>query len=147
MRIEINFIEGGESIDARGSIKYVNSFDMTKIKRFYIISNADTEMIRGWRGHKIEERWFYVISGEFELDIVKIDDWDLCDRNLDVNRYQLKAEDNRIVHLPCGYATAFRALKKDSKLLVYSNFGLDHAKNDDYVWPIDYFVKKRYVKS
>lgn len=47
----INFINGGSASDDRGSIRFVNEFDMTPVKRFYIIKNADTELIRGWRAH------------------------------------------------------------------------------------------------
>src|SRR5690606_23447518 len=70
------FIHGGIAEDHRGSIRFVNDFDMAAVKRFYIIENKDTETIRGWRAHRIEQRWFYVLEGAFSLKAVKIDDWE-----------------------------------------------------------------------
>ena len=42
MTEQIAIISGNIHVDARGSIKFINDFDMTAIKRFYIIENADT---------------------------------------------------------------------------------------------------------
>ena len=50
---EIAQITGGIAKDHRGQIRFVNDFDMTEVKRFYIITNKDTELIRGWRAHRI----------------------------------------------------------------------------------------------
>lgn len=71
----ITHIQGGIAQDERGQIRFVNDFDMTEVKRFYIIKNKDIDLVRGWRGHRIEQRWFYVLSGAFSLDLVQIDDW------------------------------------------------------------------------
>src|SRR5690606_41963258 len=73
---EINTIQGGIAEDHRGHIRFVNEFDMTQVKRFYIIKNKDTDLVRGWRAHRIEQRWFYVLSGSFSVDLIKIDDWE-----------------------------------------------------------------------
>lgn len=40
-------IRGGIAKDHRGQIRFVNDFDMSLVKRFYIIKNADTEIVRG----------------------------------------------------------------------------------------------------
>jgi dTDP-4-dehydrorhamnose 3,5-epimerase len=55
----------------------------------------------------------------------------------------LKAEELQVVHVPVGYGTAFRALENDSELLVFADHGIDHAPQDDYTWPLEYFVKRR----
>jgi|SRR5690606_14219419 len=135
----MNIIRGGISLDNRGQIRYVNEFDMSSIKRFYIIQNSDTELIRGWRAHRIEDRWFYVISGSFEINIVQIDNWDQPSVDLSIHKYNLSAEKLQLVHLPAGYGTAIRALEKNSELLVFANYGLEHASFDNYTWPLDYF--------
>lgn len=100
-------------------------------------------MVRGWRAHKIEQRWFYVLSGSFVLDVVKIDNWETASSTLDVERIVLKAEDKQVVHMPVGYGTAFQALEEGAELLVFADYGIDNAKNDDYTWPADYFVNKK----
>ncbi|APU99564.1 hypothetical protein BV902_02295 [Sphingobacterium sp. B29] len=137
--MEPNTIQGGIAQDERGSIRFVNEFDMSLVKRFYIIRNADTELTRGWRGHKIEQRWFYVLSGEFSLDLVKIDNWAQPDQSLPVNNIILKACEMKVLNVPNGYATAFRALEQDSQLLVYADYPISHSVEDDFTWPLEYF--------
>lgn len=139
----INFIKGGVAKDHRGQIRFVNDFDMSLVKRFYIIKNTDTELIRGWRAHRMEQRWFYVLSGSFELSLVKIDDWDNPSKDLKVDQVILKAEDQQVVHVPVGYGTAFKALEEGSELLVFADYGIENAKNDDYIWTVDYFVNRK----
>lgn len=137
---KIQLIPGGVAEDQRGQIRFVNDFDMLKVRRFYIIKNADTELIRGWRGHRIEKRWFYVLSGVFAVDLVAIDNWNWPNPNSPVEREILRADEMKVLHVPDGFATAFRALETNSELLVYADYHVSHAPLDDYTWPIEYFV-------
>lgn len=139
----IENIQGGIARDHRGQIRFVNDFDMSEVKRFYIIKNTDLELIRGWRAHRIEQRWFYVLSGSFKIDIVEIDNWDQASNNLAVKTEIVKSEDNKVLHLSSGYGTAFQALEEGSELLVFSDFGIENAPKDDYTYPVDYFVNKK----
>lgn len=136
---ELSFIQGGVAKDERGQIRFVNEFDMSLVRRFYIIKNADTELIRGWRAHRIEQRWFYVLSGSFNVDLVKIDNWENPDPFLPVENVVLQAEHMKVLHVPVGYGTAFTALEANSELLVYADFPLAHAPQDNYLWKSDYF--------
>ncbi|WP_313264652.1 hypothetical protein [Sphingobacterium sp.] len=136
----INSIKGGIAEDKRGHIRFVNDFDMTFVKRFYIIKNADTELIRGWRGHKIEQRWFYVLFGQFSVNLVQVDNWDLPSKDLAVRNEILKSSDMKILNVSPGYATTFQALAPNSELLVFSDYTLEHALIDDYTWPLEYFI-------
>ena len=135
----IKSIKGGVASDERGQIRFVNEFDMDLVKRFYIIKNADTELIRGWRAHRIEQRWFYVLSGSFEINLIEIDDWKNPSKDLDVQREVLTAEEFQILHVPAGFGTAFRALEDNSELLVFADYGIEHAPYDDYTWDLQYF--------
>lgn len=137
---DIEWIKGGIAKDGRGQIRYVNDFDMSAVKRFYIIRNLDIELIRGWRGHRIEQRWFYVLSGSFEFNIVKIDNWDAPAMDLSVDKLTLEANELRLLHIPAGYSTAIRATMPHAELLVYGDFGIEHAPQDDYTWELDYFI-------
>jgi len=139
----VDVIQGGEASDQRGSIRFVNDFDMTEVKRFYIIENGDSNIIRGWRGHKMEKRWFYVLSGQFKLSLVKIDNWANPNQDLPVETMLISAIDQQVVVVPEGYATAFQAVESSSKLMVFANYGIENAKNDDYLWPQDYFFNKK----
>lgn len=137
---ELSFIQGGIAKDERGQIRFVNEFDMSLVKRFYIIQNVDTTLIRGWRAHRIEQRWFYVLSGSFNLDLVKIDDWENPSPSLPIENLELRAADMKTLYVPAGYGTAFRALEADSELLVYADYPVSHAPFDDYTWKSDYFI-------
>jgi len=119
---ELSSIQGGISKDERGQIRFVNEFDMSLVKRFYIIQNADTALIRGWRAHRIEQRWFYVLSGSFNVDLVKIDNWENPSPSLAIENLILHAADMKVLHVPVGYGTAFRALEVGSELLVYADY-------------------------
>src|SRR5690606_4284846 len=139
---EINTIQGGIAEDHRGHIRFVNEFDMTQVKRFYIIKNKDTDLVRGWRAHRIEQRWFYVLSGSFSVDLIKIDNWENASPDLAVERRVLAAAKRQMLHVPAGYGTSFQALESESELLVFADYGIEHAENDDHTWPEDYFVNR-----
>ena len=136
----IKHINGGNAKDERGEIRFVNDFDMTEVKRFYIIKNSDTELVRGWRGHRLGQRWFYALSGSFSIDVVKIDDWDHASRDLNVENHFLTSLRSELLYLPKGCATAIRALEAGSELLTYADQSLAESINDDYTFPLDYFV-------
>ena len=139
MTEQIAIISGNIHVDARGSIKFINDFDMTAIKRFYIIENADTNVIRGWRGHRTEQRWFYPIDGSFEIKLVHIDNWQSPDHGLPKTSLQLTAREQSVLHIPAGYASAFKALEPKSRLIVFADHGIEHSVEDDYLFPVDYF--------
>lgn len=136
---KIELIQGGVAKDERGQIRFVNDFDMTRVKRFYIIKNEDTDLIRGWRAHGIEQRWFYVLSGSFEINLIEIDNWEKPSIDLPVDKHMLNSTDMRLLHVPTGYATAFKALETGSELLVFADYGIEHVSQDDYTWAFDYF--------
>lgn len=138
----INTIQGGIAKDQRGQIRFVNAFDMSLVRRFYVIKNSDIDLVRGWRAHKLEQRWFYVLSGKFKIDIVKIDDWNKPSPDLPVERIILDSVENCILHLTNGYGTAIQAVNSDSELLVFADYDIKNASNDDYTYPLDYFVNR-----
>jgi len=138
---ELGVIHGGVAKDERGQIRFVNDFDMALVKRFYIIKNLDTDLIRGWRAHRIEQRWFYVLSGAFSINLVQIDNWEMPDPSLHVIKKILRAAEMQVLNVPAGYGTAFRALEPDSELLVYADHLITNAPLDDYTWPSEYFTR------
>lgn len=135
----IEFISGGIAKDHRGQIRYVNDFDMSLVKRFYIIKNSDINLVRGWRAHRIEQRWFYVLSGSFLINIVEIDNWDMPSKKLNIKSIVLNSEEERMFHVSKGYGTAIQACAPDSEILVFSDYGIENAVKDDYTYSLDYF--------
>lgn len=141
MDSKLDLIQGGQHTDHRGTITFLNDFDMSQVKRFYLIQNADTEVVRAWRAHKIEQRWFYVVDGEFLIRVVKIEDFETPDRNADIEDYLISKDSNQVLHIPVGYATSVQATAVESKLLVFADYGIDNAKFDNHLYPQDYFAK------
>ncbi len=138
-RKKASLIVGSSHNDARGTVTFVNDFDMTEVKRFYRIKHQDTETIRGWRAHKIEQRWFHVTNGIFVIRLIAIDDFLSPTPSLPQKEFTLKAEDNAVLHVPVGYASAIQAKTTNSELIIFADYDIDNAKNDDYLYPIDYF--------
>lgn len=135
-------IQGGCAKDFRGEIRFVNDLDLSMVKRFYIIKNADLDVVRGWRGHRIEKRWFFVVSGAIRFDIVRIDDWTSPNRDLHVSTVVLDANDQKVLFIPEGFATAFQSINNNSEVLVFSDYPIEHSSVDDYVFDVNYFLKR-----
>ena len=125
-------IEGDIFIDRRGKLKYVNDFNFTNVGRFYIIENSSIDVIRAWQGHKIERKYFYVISGSILIYVVKIDNWDKPSIKLPVKKYIMNDKKSQILIIPPGYANGIKSLEAGSKVLVFSSLNFENAKKDDF---------------
>lgn len=132
-----SIILGGSHKDKRGVLNYNNSFDMSPVKRTYVIEN-NLNFIRRWQGHKIEQRWFSAIKGEFEIQLIKIDNWETPDKELEKVTFKLTDENLTFLHIPAGYISSIVSLKKGAKLLVMSDYKIEDII-DDYKYPTDYF--------
>lgn len=130
-------IEGSTFSDTRGKMKFFNTFDMAQIVRFYEISPASTEIIRGWQGHHNEKKWFYCHTGSFIINTVSIKDNDKPINNRIPERFVLKENTALILEVPEGSATAFKSLEDGSKLMVFSNFTLEESMADDIRFPLE----------
>jgi len=133
-----NLILGGNYKDHRGILKYNNKFDVSLVKRVYIIENVDTNFKRGWQGHKIEQRWFSAIFGKFKINLIKIDNWENPSKNLDKISFQISSKNMDVLHIPAGYVTSIQSMIKFSKLLVMADYNLGSV-NDDYRYSSGYF--------
>ena len=134
-----SIISGGSHKDSRGLLNYNNSFDTSPVKRIYVIENK-LNFIRRWQGHKIEQRWFSAIKGEFEIQLIKIDNWDRPNKELEKVTINLSDENLDILHIPAGYLTSVKALIEGARLLVMADYKLGDIK-DDYKFLADYFAE------
>ncbi|RVU91804.1 hypothetical protein EH230_02165 [Flavobacterium columnare] len=132
-------IEGGFYEDVRGVVSFVNGFSFDNIERFYIVENSLQNPLRAWQGHKLDEKNFYCVTGEFKIGVVKIDDWENPSVDLDVKCYTLKASDSKILKIPGGYANAVLSLQEGSKLISFSTLPLNRTKEDDFRFSFDYW--------
>lgn len=133
-----NIITGNHHKDTRGSLKYNNSFNLAQIKRMYVIENANSQIIRGWQGHKIEQRWFSVITGKFQIKLLKVDDWENPSENLKPVCFVLNAENLDILHVPSGFISCIQAKVENSKLIVFSDYFLGEI-DDDFKFELSKF--------
>lgn len=131
-------LNGKKHEDERGIITYNNDFDASEIKRIYTIVNHSVDFIRGWQGHKIEQRWFACMKGEFEISVIEIDNFENPSEDLMIYKYILEDKELTYLHIPAGCITAIQAKTEGSKLLVLSDYALGEIQ-DEYRFPLDYF--------
>jgi dTDP-4-dehydrorhamnose 3,5-epimerase len=127
----ITLILGNRFFDQRGCIRYNNDFDMSNIKRMYFIESPKN-LVRAWQGHRSESKWFYVVSGSFEFQIVNIDD------HSDREEVILNSKYDQILKIDAGNYNGFKALEDDSRLMVFSDKYITESSNDDYRLSINY---------
>lgn len=133
-------IKGGIHQDNRGKISFVNDFDFSDVKRFYIIQNDTEDIVRAWQGHKFENKYFYVISGAFLVCSVKIDDWINPSEYLPVEKFIISSTESEILLIPGGNANGVKALEENSKLMVFSSNTLEESKEDEYRFDVNLWV-------
>ena len=91
MNVIPQIIKGNSHADDRGVLQFNNDFNALGIKRIYTIQNRDTEFVRGWQGHKIEQRWFIAVQGSFKIVLIAIDDWVTPSADLEQQHFVLDA--------------------------------------------------------
>lgn len=132
MNSQPTIIQGGIHQDERGKLSFVNDFDLTQVKRYYIIEHHDINVIRAWQGHKKEQKWFQVIGGSFQIALVQPDNWENPSDNLKVEKIILNANNNQVLHIPGNFANGFKALEENSKMIVFSDFTIEESTNDNF---------------
>lgn len=124
--------------DHRGSLRYNNDFEASRIKRIYTIENQSIENIRAWQGHKIEQRWFSAINGSFLIKIIEPDHWENPSGINASFEFVLEKKTLDFLHVPSGFLTGIKALEENSQLLVMADYALGEIK-DEYKFPLEVF--------
>lgn len=133
-------IPGNSFTDNRGTLHFVNDFHFDGVKRFYTISHQDTEVVRAWQGHKVESKHFFVTRGTFLVCWVEIDNWDNPGKGLKVSKQILSADNPAILIVPAGHANGFKAMGKDSTMIIFSNLTLEESGSDIFRFDCDYWA-------
>lgn len=136
----IEIIEGEIYCDARGQISSLNDFRFDGVERCYFIHHPSTQVVRGWHGHRHEQKWFYCLKGAFTLALVKIDDWEHPSPTLPAEIIPLTDDRSRIVHVAEGYANCLKASVPGSIMLVFSSKILADALGDSWRYDSDLWV-------
>ena len=139
MKKEIKLIDAEVSIDDRGELLFCNNFDMSKIKRFYHISNFSTPFVRAWHGHKIEDKYILVTKGSALAAVVEIDDWKRPSKSLDIKTFILNDKRPKLLFIPGGFAHGYKTLLPDTRLIVFSTSTLSESIKDDYRYDAYYW--------
>lgn len=134
--------EGGIAIDDRGQVTFVNDFDFKNIKRFYMIENFSTDIIRAFHGHLKEAKYVFVSSGSALIVAVEMDDTKTPNKGNEVYRFILSSKNPQVLYIPSGFVNGFRALEKNTKVIFFSTASLEDSKKDDYRFPYDYWGKE-----
>jgi dTDP-4-dehydrorhamnose 3,5-epimerase-like enzyme len=132
-------IKGNSHTDDRGTIVFNNDYDASEVKRIYFIENKDVYFVRGWQGHKIEQRWFSAVHGSFKITTIKIDDWENPNQSLEKVEFILQASSLVVLHVPQGHVTSIQALEENAKLMAMSDYNLGTIK-DEYRFNLEYFT-------
>lgn len=140
MKMLPQIIKGNSHADERGVLQFNNDFNALGVKRIYTIQNRDTEFVRGWQGHKIEQRWFSAIHGSFKIFLIAIDDWIAPSRDLKQHEFIIDANKMDVLHVPSGYVSSIQALEESSKLLLMSDYLLGEI-SDEFRYDCNYFIK------
>ena len=130
-------IEGGLHVDTRGTVSYINGFDLEGVDRFYAIRSHRVNEPRGWVGHRREQKWFTAINGRVLVAVVKPDDWESPRSNLPVERFVLTAAKPQVLQVSAGHATGSLSLSEDAILMVFSSGRIEEAGADDYRFPLE----------
>jgi len=137
---DVKIINGEIFKDNRGQISSINKFSLLGMKRFYVIHQKSTKIIRGWHGHKHEQKSFYCIKGGFTIGLVKIDNWDKPSADLKAEIIHLSESDSKIVCVPAGYANCIKAEREDSILIVFSDKLFGESVTDSVRYESSFWV-------
>ncbi len=133
-------IAGKSYTDQRGSLIAFNEFDMTRVRRTYLITPADLTTLRGWQGHRYEQKWFLCLHGAFRIGLVSPLNLDATTGNEQVSFIDLDSTIPQILHITGGYFTAIKARLPQSLLQVFSDSTVADSVADDYRRPADFWT-------
>lgn len=128
-------LTGGVSVDDRGAVRHVNTFDFAGVKRFYVVDNHRSGLVRAWHGHRREAKYVTVVAGAALVATVAIEDWERPALGAPVERFVLSANTPAVLYVPPGHANGFMSLTADARLVFFSTATLDESRADDVRFP------------
>ena len=119
-------------MDARGSLRFCNDFDMSAVKRFYTIANSAAEPVRGWIGHRKETKWFFPLKGDTIIEVEPIEE---STHSTCSTRFNLSATSSSVLKIPGG--NWFCIEQHDgAEVMVFSDCKVGEYENDDLRRPL-----------
>lgn len=139
MTAELRLIAGGRATDDRGTLKFINDFDVSHARRFYVVTNHRQGFIRAWHGHEREGKYVTVLQGAAIVAAVRVTDWKNPDPGAKVNRYVLSEGNPSVLFIPPGYANGAMTLTDDAIIQYFSTSTLEESKGDDIRFPANFW--------
>jgi len=131
-----NIIEGSLFKDNRGKLFSCNQFDMSRVKRIYSIENINSNYVRGWKGHKIETRWFFATKGSITINTILISDLENAHPFPDVKTFQLNENNLNVLEVPPGFATSIKQGSNGDRVCVFADYELGASDDEDLRWEL-----------
>ena len=94
----------------------MNGFGFEAVRRFYMVENFTTEVVRAFHGHMKEEKFVLVVQGAIIVAAVQFGDPANPNRNAKPHRFVLTDRQPQILHVPAGYANGFAQSKLEREL-------------------------------
>tara|TARA_B110000027_G_C15971543_1_gene234516 strand:- start:203 stop:634 length:432 start_codon:yes stop_codon:yes gene_type:complete len=129
-------IKGEVFTDLRGDLFSCNNFDMSMVKRMYTIENIDNNYIRGWKGHKIETRWFFATKGSIIINTILISDLENKNLSSSINTFILNEGNLDILKVPPGFATSIKQYSNGDKICVFADYNLGAGNDEGLRWDL-----------
>lgn len=133
------FLAGAKAVDDRGSVSFVNDFNLADYRRFYTVTNHSSGFIRAWHGHLKESKAITVISGAALIGCAELTSNINPDKEVSVTRVVVSEHNPGVLLIPKGYANGIMTLTDDAVVLVFSDTSVEESINDDYRFPFDYW--------
>jgi dTDP-4-dehydrorhamnose 3,5-epimerase-like enzyme len=128
--MEVKLLNGGISVDDRGSVRFVNDFNFSNVKRFYHVENHRQGFIRAWHGHRKEGKYVYVASGTALIGIVDMD-------TEEIQKFVLSSKTPKVLFIPPNKYNGFKNLEDNTSVLFFSTSTLEESMGDDIRMPHD----------
>ena len=131
-----NIIKGDLFKDNRGKLLSCNQFDMSHVKRMYSIENINSNYIRGWKGHKIETRWFFATKGSIIINTISISDLEDSDSFPVINTFKLNDDNLNVLEVPPGFATSIKQYSNGDRICVFADYEIGVSDDEDLRWEL-----------
>jgi len=134
----LDVLLGNISVDDRGEVLFVNSFDFPGIVRFHQITNHNKSSVRAWYGHEHGTVYAFVAKGTAMFGIMPIvGAEELTEENCKV--YIISSKRPRILCIPAGYYYGFKALDDGCMVQMFSTQTLEESREDTLKKPWNFW--------
>lgn len=131
-----HIIKGDLFKDNRGKLFSCNEFNMSNVKRLYVIENFDSNYIRGWKGHKIETRWFFAIRGSIIINTILISDLENSHPSPELKTFILNEDNLNVLEVPPGFATSIKQYSNGDRICVFADYEIGVSGDENLRWDL-----------